>query len=509
MKKQRLLLSNIMVLALALLACGPGDESGGKRARGRQAGPSTSENEMAHSVASTPTSAPADPGATSATRVHPGTEDGSSATTPSPARPQGAPVPASDWCSTHRIPESACTKCNPSLSAGFKARGDWCEEHGFPESLCPLCHPELANRPGQAASGDDAPADGTKVVFKTLETARLAGLRTVEAAGGRAGSTLVVTAKIVYDASRLARVNARSAGVVQAVRVDVGSPVRPGAPLAVIESAGVGADQSRLRAARSRVQVAGANHARVSRLRDEGIVPETDFLAAQRELDEAQADLDAAVSALGMVGGTKGDASRYTLASPIAGVVSSRNVSVGRMVDTEEILFEVVDTSTMWAEVDLPETAVSRVATGQRVTLTVEGLDGRELAGTLSSIAPEIDPRTRTAKGRIRLANPDGALRANMFARARIATGGARTAVMVPRDALQRAHGVEIVFVRLAEQVYEARRVAAGPMDGDLVEVVGRISPGDRVVTDGSFLLKTETLKESIGAGCCDVEKAR
>jgi cobalt-zinc-cadmium efflux system membrane fusion protein len=155
----------------------------------------------------------------------------------------------------------------------------------------------------------------------------------------------------------------------------------------VIESAGVGADQSRLRAARSRVLAAEANHARVKALNEDGIVSEMDALASRRELDEARADLDAARTALGMVGGTEEGASRYALLSPIGGVVTARAATVGSLVDTSEILFEVVDTSTMWAEVDIPETDASRVSTGQRVTLTVDGL-GSAVLGPLSYIAP-------------------------------------------------------------------------------------------------------------------------
>jgi cobalt-zinc-cadmium efflux system membrane fusion protein len=430
------------------------------------------------------------------------------------AKPAGASglegaAEAGAFCKEHGVLEAVCTKCNPALIAVFKARGDWCAEHEFPESICPICHPDRGGRPAVDVSPDEAPADGTKVMFKTRETARLAGLRTVAATEGKGGSHVLVTARIVYDAAKVARVNARAAGVIQAVRVDVGARVRAGAPLAVIESAGVGADQSRLQAARSQVQVAEANHTRVRKLREDGIVSEMDVLAARRELDEAQADLDAARTALGMVGGTKEGISRYTLSAPIGGVVTARGATIGRLVDTEEVLFEIVDTSTMWAEVDIAETEVSRIATGQRVTLTVDGMDGREFSGTLTYIAPEIDSHTRTATGRISLANPDGALRANMFAHALIEIAGPKRSVLVPREAVQRARGTQLVFVRLDEKVYEARRVVSGPADGNLVAVVGRVSPGDRVVTDGSFLLKTETLKGSIGAGCCDVEKAR
>jgi hypothetical protein len=48
-----------------------------------------------------------------------------------------------DWCGEHQVPESLCTRCNPSLVAAFKATGDWCGEHGLPESQCLVCNPDL------------------------------------------------------------------------------------------------------------------------------------------------------------------------------------------------------------------------------------------------------------------------------------------------------------------------------------------------------------------------------
>jgi cobalt-zinc-cadmium efflux system membrane fusion protein len=410
------------------------------------------------------------------------------------------------FCKEHGVLEAVCTKCNPALVPVFKAKGDWCEKHGFPESFCPICHPEREGRPTASVKSDEAPADGTKVRFKTKETARLAGLEVARAAEHLSSSTLEVTAQIVYDGTKVAEVNARSAGVVRAIRADIGAQVRRGSPLAIIESADVGADQSRLQALRSRVQVAEANHERIRRLHEEGISPEKDVLDARQELDAAQAELAAAQAAIGMVGGTVEGTSRYTLAAPIAGQVTQRNVTIGRLVDTDEVLFEIIDTSTMWAEMDLPEAETRRIAVGQSVTLTVEGLGDREFSGTLSYIAPQIDPHTRTAKGRVLLKNPDGLLRGNMFARARISVSGSSASVVVPRESVQRARSANLVFVRLAEDLYEARRVSVGRADGDLIEVSGRVVPGDAVVTKGSFLLKTETLKESIGAGCCEVD---
>ncbi len=58
--------------------------------------------------------------------------------------PAGAePGSHEDWCGGHMVPESMCTRCNPTLIAGFKATGDWCAEHNMPESQCITCNPEL------------------------------------------------------------------------------------------------------------------------------------------------------------------------------------------------------------------------------------------------------------------------------------------------------------------------------------------------------------------------------
>lgn len=419
---------------------------------------------------------------------------------PSSAKPKAAP--ADGFCEEHGVLEAVCTQCNPALIPVFQAKGDWCEEHGLPESFCPICHPERAGRPAADLAGDGAPADGTKVRFKTKETARLAGIQVAVVTQRASLSHVAATAKLVYDATKVAEVNARSPGVVRSIDVDIGSKVEAGSRLAVLKSAGVGGDQSRLQAAKSRVQVATANHLRVKKLHEARMAAESEVLAALQELDAAKAERAAVQSSLAMVGGV-GGSSNYEITAPIAGVVTKRNAIIGRMVNLEEVLFEIVDTSSMWAEVDVPEADLSRVTVGQFVTVTVDGLGVSEFTGPLEYLAPEIDTHTRTVKGRVRLDNPERALRGNMFAEARIAVTGSGTAVVVPRAAVQRAKTAHLVFVRLAEDLFEARRVEPGPGDADFIEVTGRVAPGDEVATEGSFLLKTETLRESIGAGCC------
>ena len=79
-------------------------------------------------------------------------------------------------------------------------------------------------------------------------------------------------------------------------------------------------------------------------------------------------------------------------------------------------------------------------------------------------------------------------------------------ALVVPRRAVQRVDEQSVVFVRTGQGVYEPRIVSLGRSDPDVVEIHGAVRRGDRIVTDGAFLLKTELVPGSIGAGCCEVE---
>ncbi|WP_437979190.1 efflux RND transporter periplasmic adaptor subunit [Sorangium sp. So ce295] len=417
-----------------------------------------------------------------------------------------APPAEGAMCKEHGVLEALCTKCNPKLAAIFKAKGDWCGEHGFPESICPTCHPERGGKPAADVGSDGAPADGTKIRFKKKDTATVAGIETAKAIVRAGGGGVATTARLAYDATKLAQINARSPGVVRELKVDVGSKVKKGDALIVVDSAEVGADRAKLHAARSRVDIAEQNHKREQSLVQEGIASQKSLLAAKQELDEAKSEQAALAASLSVMGASGSGVGGYTLSAPISGVVTERSATIGKLVSPDQVLIEIVDTSSMWAELDIPEADLPLVAPEQAVTLVLDALPGREFSGSITYLAPAVDPHTRTAKARVPLPNPDGAMRAHMFGQARIAVKGEREAVMVPRAAVQRAKDVHLAFVRLKEDEYETRRVETGMTEGELVEVKKGLRPGEDVVTQGSFLLKTETLKESIGAGCCEGE---
>jgi membrane fusion protein, heavy metal efflux system len=418
--------------------------------------------------------------------------------------PAAAPSTAVDpeMCAEHGVLQAVCTQCNPSLAAVFQAKGDWCEEHQFPESFCPICSPERGGRPVQTElSADGSPPDGTKVRLAKRETAARAGISTVGVVEeGWVGGTEAVV-RLDWDATRVALVSARSPGVVVAIRADVGTPVQPGGALAQLRSAHVGGDRSRVTAARQGLGVARAELERKRALLVAGVTSQREVLVAERAAASAVAVLGALESELGLVGGGSGDS--YTVTSPIAGVVTARHAAVGLSVGPNEPLFQVVDPSRMWAELDVAEADLYRVAPGQDVEITLDALPDQGFAGTIAYIAPSVDPSTRTARARVELDNAEGVLRAHMYGSARIVTDAAESAVTVPSASVQRAGDVHLVFLRVEADTYIARRVRVLARKGDQVRISGAVHSGDQVVTTGSFLLKTETLKDSIGAGCC------
>ncbi len=422
-----------------------------------------------------------------------------------PASPAAsAPAtPAPDaFCAEHGVMEAVCTKCNSKLVAIFQEKGAWCAEHGFPESFCPTCRPDLGGRPA-VDLGPGAPADGTVIQLGSRDTARLAGIETEVAREAPLADEVLVLGAIAWDAARRAEVHARLPGIVREVLVELGARVAAGAPLVRIESGEVMALRSRRQVAEARVAAARPAAERAAALLERGIGSQRDVQEAQFELDAALAERQASQAALDMVGLLAENGNLYTLAAPFAGVCVRRDAAIGRLVGAETLLCEIVDTASVWAVLDVPETELARVRAGQPVFVSAEALGGREFRGTIDHVAPEIDPRSRTVKARVRLDNPDGVLRANLFVRARIVAGTEEVRVLVPRDAVQRARGQEFVFVEVAADRFEARRASVVGHCGDLVALARGARPGDRVATRGSFLLKTEILKGDIGAGCC------
>lgn len=401
------------------------------------------------------------------------------------------------WCKEHAIVEAKCTQCNPGLVAKFVADGDFCREHGFPESACPFCHPEIPRAAG--IEPPQFPSPDTVVRLARPELEAKAGIETVTASGEAFAESIEAVGRLDFDQTRFSLLSSPGETRVIEVKVDAGDRVRRGQALVTLAS-GARVHQA---ATRTRLENARLALEREESLLEQGISARRDVEAARAELAEAEAAH--AEASAGLAGSTApAGPGRYTLAAPFDGVVVSRAAVVGQAMSSGEPILSVADPSTLWAVLEAPEEAASRVRVGQEVSLRVDGDATREIRAKVSRVGAAIDAETRTVRVRVDLSNKNGDLKAGAFVRARIAVGEKTRAFLVPRDALQRAQGTDLVFVRTGEGVYVPRRVGARTTGDGRVALLDGVLDGERIVTTGAFLLKTEIMAGSIGAGCAD-----
>jgi cobalt-zinc-cadmium efflux system membrane fusion protein len=200
----------------------------------------------------------------------------------------------------------------------------------------------------------------------------------------------------------------------------------------------------------------------------------------------------------------KGTPGVLEIRAPFAGEIVERTAVQGAMVEMGKPLFTLADTTAMWAMVNIPESLLSKVQVGQKVELSVESLSGQTFTGKLTWLSAKVDERTRMARGRVEVANAEGKLKAQMFARARILTSNSDRAVVVPQSALQNVSGTTVVFVKTSADIFEARPVQLGAKRNSHVEIVSGLKPDESVVVAGSFALKSQFLISRLGAGCVD-----
>ncbi len=190
--------------------------------------------------------------------------------------------------------------------------------------------------------------------------------------------------------------------------------------------------------------------------------------------------------------------SELLVPAPISGTVTSRAVNAGEVVDAGKEILQITDLSNVWVIAQVFERDVARLRVGSGASVTSDAFPESVFRGQITYIDPQFDNATRTGKVRVELANPGQALKIGMYVKAAFgALGDAeRTAPVIPASAVQRINDQDVVFVPTQDPVvFALRSVRLGPeVDGRRVVEEG-LSVGDRLVTNGSFLLRAAWLK--------------
>ena len=318
---------------------------------------------------------------------------------------------------------------------------------------------------------------------------QLIGLRTAPVTRGSVAGSWRTVGRVEVDPTGVRKTNVKVEGYIERMYVDfVGRQVRKGEPLFSIYSPSLLATENEYVLA---LQTKDAL--------DKGALADSgDSLvaSARRKLEL----WDVPAKEIERLEQTRQPSKSLTFLSPIAGVVTAKNVVEGARVNPGDTPYEITDLGMVWVMADAYETDLARVHVGMPATLTVQAYPNQPFQGNVEFIDPLLDPKTRTAKVHVHFPNPTGVLKPEMFGNI-VLEGTKREGLRIPADAVIRSGTEDVVFLALGNGKFAPRQVELGAKSGDQIEVVGGLTEGQEVVLRANFLVDSESqLRSSLSA---------
>jgi cobalt-zinc-cadmium efflux system membrane fusion protein len=339
-----------------------------------------------------------------------------------------------------------------------------------------------------------------------VEEAMLRDLRvTTAAVESRTGAEAVtLLGELAVDERNYAEVGVPVPARAMRLMAGAGDQVREGQMLVELQSPELGKLRAEYVSAQARLTLAEGALKRKRDLAIEKIVPQREVQEAETDTTQAQAALrsaSAALTALGVPPSASGDAesrdaATFGLRSPVAGTVLERNIVQGQMLDPATPAFRIANLATLWLTVHAFERDAVRIAKGASARLTFSALPGEQFPGVVSLLGGQVARESRTIPIRIDVRNQRGLLRPGMSASATVPVGVSTSWVLtVPVAAVQRVRNEWCVFLPRDASTFEIRKIGRGRDLGDEVEVLSGLTPGEKIVVEGAFLLKSQAEK--------------
>ncbi len=184
--------------------------------------------------------------------------------------------------------------------------------------------------------------------------------------------------------------------------------------------------------------------------------------------------------------------------APIDGIVVDRKSTVGEQVGKEKEIYTISDPTDLWVLAEIKERDIGSIKVGQEASFTVIAYPDETFRGKVARIGNEVEAESRTVEARIETNNAERKLKPGMFADVEITTTVIEDALVIPENAVQSEQEHQIVFIALGGGRFEKRVVKIGLQQGGLFQVLKGAEAGEQLVTEGSFILKSEMLKSEL-----------
>jgi membrane fusion protein, copper/silver efflux system len=357
---------------------------------------------------------------------------------------------------------------------------------------CPICGMQLIKKVQAAAPATASQQQMLEHVSMSPTQAVMANVATTAVARMPLAQEVNATGIVQFDQARQAKVTAWVAGRIDKLYVNtIGAYVSKGRPVAEVYSPElVAAQQEYLLARKSRDQFKNSSIEAISQ-GGEGLV------ASARQRLKLMGVKDSQIANLERTGQPNIKLNIYT---PLSGVVIEKIVQEGQYVNLGEPLFNIADLSTVWVEAEVYENDFQFVKLGQRVEIVSQSYPGKTFTGRVSYIYPFLDPKTRTVKVRVQLANPGLRLKPDMFVNTSI-KAPIGNVLAVPASAVIDTGKRQVVWVETQPNMFAPRDVKVGARVGDNVQILSGLQEGEKVASQGGYLIDSEAQLKGTGGG--------
>ncbi len=385
------------------------------------------------------------------------------------------------------------------------------------------CHsPSGSKNDTPASASPQNPAsksDGAEIVLPLKE--QQGTIATTTLTLQNAPDLLRFPGRLVLPDNESWHVGVLSTGRIERVYANLGDYVRKGEVLARMHSHDVHdaratydiavAERSRLQSAESLAQINYDRMQRLYALRAASIEQteqaRQELVNAKTALENGQTDVvrskthleeNLGIPADLPAGADSETAELIPIVAPASGYVLQKNATPGTTVAPATDIFVLGNPKHLWMLASVGQEHLGQLKVGQSAWVTLSGIPGQRFAGRISNLGQEFDPTTRRLQVRIDLQQPSEILRPEMLATAEIAVGETHPLILIAPEAVQQVNGQDVVFVRKAADRFTVRPVRVGGSVNGKVVVVEGVRAGEEIVTQGSFLLKSQLLKASM-----------
>lgn len=346
---------------------------------------------------------------------------------------------------------------------------------------------------------DEHSEEGLEALTLTTQQMVEQGLQVSQVEVGEVTNWSEYPARLIANTDQQAHVSSSFSGYVEDVKVSLGQSVHKGQILATLLVPDLVDQQANLQLQKSNLELAKQEYQRERDLWTQGISAKQDYQRAENNYRQAQIQVQAVQSRLKAFDAVASSHGRYQIKAPISGVISQKDIVIGENIQLSNQLFVIDQLDQLWLEFIVPYAALSNIAPQQKIQFKslASNQNYEAQIQNLNSVADESTGRLKVVAKVLR---PTQELRPNLMVNVLLGQSNAATGLKILKSAVQTVEGKPVVFL-VNEQEGKVKFIVQNIMlaptstDQTWVQVSSGLTEGQRYVSEGSFLLKSELEK--------------